>query len=163
MSIIEKIIAKAKPQPQLGPADREHQRVQAALAKQLADRADRVRLAALESRLVSDDQLHADELRAAFIRRERPSPSALSVFDAHTAVELQQKVVTRTQPKPILLSDGSYGTSPVIGKLLRLKAALAHEIKTHERVSALCPESFAGVSRMGSSIDFGSFGKNGKN
>jgi hypothetical protein len=164
MNLLDKIITQAKQETQLGPGDREHLRVQAELAKQKQQREDRARLAALESKLVADDQLHADELRAAFIRREKPSESAMRVFAAHQAVELQQKVVTRTQPKPILLSDGSYGTSPVVGKLLRLKAALAHEIKTHERVTALRPDMFEGMQRMGSNPpDFGSYGKNGKN
>ena len=134
MSIIDKIVEKSKSPKPLGRADREHLRVQEELKRQNQQRADRARLAALEARQAAIDVEHAAEQREAYLRRDRPSRTQLAIFDANQAVELQQRVIARTNPAAVQLNDGSMGTHPAVGKLLRLKAALKVAIDTHERV-----------------------------
>jgi hypothetical protein len=147
MSILEKIITKSKATERpLGQADREAIRVRTELANQKQLREDRARLAALETKLATDDIEHFAAQREAFIRREKPSESALVVFNANQKVELLQRVIARTKPQPIQLNDGSLGTHPTVGKLLAAKAALTHAIATHERMQNLRPEMFSSVN-----------------
>jgi hypothetical protein len=134
MNIIEKIVSKSKSQKPLGPGDLANIKLQEQLTQLRQEGAERGRLAALEQKLAADDLEHFAEHRLTFIRRERPSDSALAVFDAHQTVELAERVITRTKPQPIHLNDGSFGPHPSVTKLAVAKAALRRAIATHERL-----------------------------
>jgi hypothetical protein len=134
MSIIEKIIAKTKPEKKLGPGDLANVKLQEQLTRLRAEGAERGRLAAVESKLAADDEQHYAEHRLAFVRREQPSDSALAVYDANQAVELAQRVIARTKPQPVHLNDGSFGPHPSVTKLAVVKAALRRAIERHERL-----------------------------
>ena len=146
MSIIDKIVSASKQPKTIGFADRQFQQMQAELAKQTKDRADKAKLAAEEAKQAGIDREHAKERRETFVRRDNPSQTALAVYDANLEVELQQRVIARTKPQPVQLNDGSLGNHPAVGKLLRLKAALKVAIDTHTRVQQMRPELISSVN-----------------
>jgi hypothetical protein len=150
MSIIDKIVAKvAQPARKLGPADRQVMQRKEELARFQRNQAERARMAEDEKKHAAADREHAEHRREAFIGKERPTASALAVFDADQEVELQKRVIERTKPKPVQLNDGTYGAHPAVTKLTLLKAALKAAIEAHERMKNLPSlETVAGLQRM---------------
>jgi hypothetical protein len=153
MSIIEKIISKTKPEPKMGPGDLANKKLQEQLAQLRAEGAERGRLAALEATLAADDLAHYADHRAAFVRREKPCPTALEIYDANQSIELLQRVIARTKPQQVKLNDGSFGPHPTIVKLVVAKGALVRAIAKHERVTSLRPGDFEGLNRIGSTVE----------
>jgi hypothetical protein len=151
MNLVEKIVAKVteKPAQQLGPADRENIRIQKQVAEYKAREAERLRAEAVERKCVADDIEHYAEHRKAFIRRENPSETALKIFDANQELELAQRVVSRTNPQKVTLNDGSLGTHPSVGRVIRAKAALKQAVALHERMRNITIAPIAGQVGIG--------------
>jgi hypothetical protein len=151
MNIVDKIVSQVtKPTQQpLGPADREHLRVQQQQAEYQKRKAERERAEAIERKCVADDIEHYAEHRKAFIRRENPSETALKIFDANQELELAQRIVSRTNPQRVTLNDGSLGTHPSVGRVIRAKAALKQAVALHERMRNITIAPIAGQVSVG--------------